>query len=779
MNKIIGLEYYLFCFLLAFFMSPTGQVHAVDNSSPQITGQVIDKITRSPIPNANIFLEQTNYGTTSDNDGRFTLENIPEKAAILIIQHIGYDEKRIALKSYPGEINRFNIFLTPKVLAFDELTFTSSRKVESLFQSQQDVSIAHREIIEHRTSPNTADALKEIPGVLVQKTTAGHGAPIIRGLIGKDVLLLYNGIRLNKPTFRFGANQYMNTISAESLDRIEVTKGPGSVMYGSDAIGGVINMISEPFQFNESQAAYSTTVSMRYGTADQSGILHAAYSNDLGKLSFAGGLSLKKIGDLRAGSDVAKQSPTGYSELNGNLKFGLNLNERTSILLDLLSVHQNEVPRFDKYVTGQYENYLYEPQNRYLSAITIQTRPQKLDWLSSLDWNFSYQFEEEGTIQRKTGSDLVTKNRNDLTTLGSFLQVNSLWRNNHVLTYGYEFYLDRIKSSQIREFGGAIEQRRGNFPDGSTYRSLGLYLNDDYIVSANFDLTFGIRWSRMHLWSPLEEPWGDFEDTFSDFTGTVGISYKPTPSLNLISRYAKGFRAPNFNDSVVLKVSNAGIDSPSPGLAPEKSHDFEVGVKLNQDKYSGSMFVFCNRLIDLIDRYKGTYNGLDYYDENVNGIRDADEMDIYQKRNAAKAYIAGWEISGKVHLNPKWSLSGAAFWTYGQNQTIDEPMSRIPPFMAFGKVQFAPSRRISLEGYIRTATAQNRLSARDMEDSRIPESGTPGWTTLNFRSSYELRAGLKIDLMLENILDETYKEHGSGVYSPGRNVVVGVRYQGL
>lgn len=777
MNKNLKLQ--ISFFILFFLLLSSNPGFSNEKHPTQLSGQVRDKITRAPIPYANIFIEQTNIGTISANDGRFSLENIPDNGAVLIIRHIGYDEKRIVLNSTAENVSRFNILLMPKVLPFNEVIFTSNRRAEGLFQSQQDVSIADRDIIERRTSPNTADALREIPGVLVQKTTAGHGAPIIRGLIGKDVLLLYNGIRLNKPTFRFGANQYMNTISAESLDRIEVTKGPGSVMYGSDAIGGVVNMISEPFRFNEGQNSFSTTVSMRYGTADKSGIFHAGHSNTIGKLSYAGGLSLKKIGDLRAGSDVGSQSPTGYNEINGNLKLGLHVNDRTSILVDLLSVQQNKVPRYDKYVTGQYEEYLYEPQNRYLAGLTVQSRPQQIGWISSLDWNISYQFEEEGTIERKTGSEVLTKNSNDLATLGSFLQINSVWRNNHVLTYGYEFYFDRVQSGRTVEVGSAIESQRGDFPDGSTYQSFGVFVNDDYIVTTNFDVTFGLRWSRMHLWSPLEAPWGDFDDTFSDVTGTVGLSYRPTPSLNLIGRYAKGFRAPNFNDSIVLKVSNSGVDAPSPGLKPEKSHDFEIGAKVNQERFSGSAFLFYNRLIDLIDRYEGMYNGLDFYDENGNGVRDAEEVPIYQKRNAAKAYISGWELSGKYRLNDAWSLSGAAFWTYGENETFDEPMSRIPPFMATVKLHFTPKQQLSLEGYMRAAAAQDRLSARDIDDSRIEEGGTPGWTTLNFRTTYELRPGLKLDFMFENILDETYKEHGSGVYSPGRNLLLGIRFQGL
>ncbi|HEX9974906.1 MAG TPA: TonB-dependent receptor [bacterium] len=772
----------LFTFLISgqsFSRSIAAETHLTDTS--RLTGLVIDETSQTPIANVNIYFEATQIGTTSDQSGNFFIENVPAGQKILLVTHIGYVEKRIQLKLASGETRNLNILLMPKALKLGEIVFTASRHAETVFKSQMNVAIAKQEKIAIRTSPNTADALREIPGVLVQKTTAGHGAPVIRGMIGKDVLLLYNGIRLNKPTFRFGANQYMNTINVESLDRIEVTKGPGSVMYGSDAIGGVVNMISEPSQIGESGNGFGYSVSSRYGSADQSRLVNAAFGNNLSGIEIKAGFGLKEIGDLTAGKDIGKQVPTGYDEWNANFKLSAPVNPRTSLEFDFLTVQQDEVPRFDRYVTreyeiGEYEIYLYDPQNRYLASIGLRSQPINLSWISSIKWNFSYQFEQEGTIERKTGSNTVTKNRNDLATLGSYLQINSIWRNLHVLSYGYEFYWDRLKSSRIQEKNDVISSQRGDYPDGSEYHSLGLFLNDNLLFSTRLDMNIGLRWSNVGLSSQLEQPFGKFDDNYSDLTGTIGLSYKPKLWLNFIARYAKGFRAPNFNDTIVLKVSNAGVDAPSPGLSPEKSHNFEIGVKLNKERLTGSLFLFYNRVLDLIDRYRGTYNGLDFYDENGNGIQDSGEADIFQKRNVARGYLAGWELDGKVQVSDQWSMKGFAFWTYGQDLTFDEPLSRIPPLMGMAAIQFSPTKKLSLEAFFRAATKQDRLSSRDKDDNRIPLGGTPGWTTLNFRCSWEIRQPLKLNLMLENIFNETYKEHGSGVYSPGRNFVIGLRY---
>ena len=772
----------LFTFLMSdpFFTRLDAAENSVANSA-RVIGLAIDEISQAPIADVNIYFAATTIGATSDQNGNFIIENAPPGQRLLLVSHIGYQPKSIQLKLGVGETKNIKIMLTPKILNLNEVISTASRHVETVFKSQLNVAIAAREKIIIRTSPNTADALREVPGVLVQKTTAGHGAPVIRGMIGKDVLLLYNGIRLNKPTFRFGANQYMNTINAESLDRIEVTKGPGSVMYGSDAIGGVVNMISESTQSGEPGTGSHFSIASRLGTADQSRVMNAAFGSRIGRLSIAGGVGLKKIGDLTAGKTIGKQIPTGYDEWNANFRLGAPINSQTSIDVDVLTVQQDKVPRFDKYVTkeflpGDYETYLYDPQNRYLASVSLRSQPLNLSWINSIKWNISYQFEEEGAVERKTGSSAITKNRNDLTTIGSYLQINSVWRNLHVLSYGYEWYWDRLKSSRTQQKNGIISSQRGDYPDGSEYRSLGLFLNDNLVFNSRIDVNLGFRWSRVALSSLLEHPFGKFEDEYSDLTGTIGLSYKPKLWLNVIARYAKGFRAPNFNDTVVLKVSNAGVDAPSPGLLPEKSHNFEIGMKLNKEKLTGALFLFYNRVLDLIDRYRGTYNGLDFYDENGNGIRDPGEADIFQKRNVARGYITGWEIDGKFQFSEQWSVRGFAFWTYGQDQTFNEPLSRIPPLMGMAAIQYLPLKKLSLETFVRAATKQHRLSSRDKDDNRIPLGGTPGWSTLNFRLAWKIRSQLRLNLTLENIFDETYKEHGSGVYSPGRNFVIGMKY---
>ena len=176
----------------------------------------------------------------------------------------------------------------------------------------------------------------------------------------------------------------------------------------------------------------------------------------------------------------------------------------------------------------------------------------------------------------------------------------------------------------------------------------------------------------------------------------------------------------------------------------------------------------------MIDRKFGTYQGLSFYDDNGNGIEDEGEAPIFQKYNAGKAYICGSELYVSKRINPSFLFDGNCFYTYGHNISADEPMSRIPPFMGKLGIRWYKKSNMWFETFIRFAGKQDRLSERDVLDTRIEEGGTPRYQTLNMRASIEL-SSFKINIMLDNILDKYYKEHGSGIYSPGRNVAISLK----
>jgi hemoglobin/transferrin/lactoferrin receptor protein len=742
--------------------------------SGRIEGSVRDARTGAPLISANLFLRTTGRGTFSDREGAFRIPDLPVLEDVLVVSYMGYATREIPVRLAASEVRQLRIELESVTLEMRNVTVTAGRRPEAEFRSQKAVSVAGEEAITARPAGSTGDALRESPGVLVQKTTAGHGAPIIRGLIGQSVLLLYNGVRLNKPTFRLGGNQYLETIDAESLRRIEVVRGPGSVLYGSDALGGVVNLITAPPAFTEAGTLLRPRTHLRYTSADQGRSAHLGFEFSSPRFAAQAGVTGRKVGNLNPGGVIPVHDPTGYSELSGHLISAYRISDAQTLRLDLVKVTQDKVPRFDQYITGEYELYLYDPQDRFLGMVEY-THQQPTPWLNRLEWNISVQREHEGRPQRTTGSTTLRVDDDLINSIGTFLQATSIVAERHTLRWGLEFYYDRVFAGRVDIKPDTSIAKRGSYPDDSRFRQTGLFMSDDVLLGPATDLSVGLRWSDIWYRAPLEDPWGTFEDRFGALTGNLGISHRLRPWLNLVASASTGFRAPNFNDTVVLKTSNNGVDAPSPGLLAETTTNYELGAKIEWDGSDLETFLFYTALGDIIDRRAGTYLGESWIDLNENGLEDPGEQ-INVKANIGKGYITGVEVQGRFRLGEAWSLRGNAFYTYGQATTADEPMSRIPPLMGLLGLQWR-REATTAEVFVRAGGFQHRLSARDVDDTRIDAGGTPGWSDWNLRAGRDL-GGVRVDVTFGNIFDHAYKEHGSGVYNPGRNLVLSLSWTG-
>ncbi len=762
--------------LLVALSAAIPSTSSAQEQTARIEGVVLDSVSRAPLIAANVYLRDGGQGTFTDRDGAFRLPGLPALQDHLVVSYVGYHRQEIPVSLAEGETRRIEILMDQQPLEMRRVTVTADRRTQAEFRTQKAVTVTDEEEISRRPAGSTADALRETPGVLVQKTTAGHGAPIIRGLIGKDILLLYNGVRLNKPTFRFGGNQYLNTVDAEALSRIEVVRGPGSVLYGSDAIGGMVNLITSPPAFTDGSVAWRPLLRTRYTSADQGRSLHLGIERAGPRIGAKLGVTARTLGNLNPGGTISVQDPTGYDEISGHAIVAFRLSSERTLRIDLLHISQSDVPRYDQYANGRFEQYLYDPQDRFLGMASYVDQ-QPLPILQTLEWNFSWQREHEGRKLQRTGSTTRQINDDEITTFGTFIQATTLLGGRHVIRWGMEFYADRVRSSRTIVETDTTYETRGSYPDDSTYRSVGLFLSDDIGLGSRTDLALGVRGSRMWVHSPVGAPFGFYEDTFGNVTGNIGVSHRMRDWLNLVASVSRGFRAPNFNDTVVLQASNFGVDAPSPGLQPEISTNYEIGAKMEWDSSDVEAFLYYTRLEDLIDRRPGEYLGLSWLDEDGDGSQDPDEPLINQRRNVGRAHITGIELQGRLTLSSHLLLRGNAFYTFGSSYTAGEPMSRIPPVMGLVGVRWR-TNGTSLEAFVRAAGEQTRLSQRDIDDSRIDAGGTPGWSDWNLRGSHDF-GPVRIDLTFGNIFDHAYKEHGSGVFNPGRHVVIALAWGGV
>lgn len=613
------------------------------------------------------------------------------------------------------------------------------------------------------TAMSTPDALEVIPGVWMQQTNLGGGSPFLRGLTGYHTLILVDGIRLNNSTFRSGPNQYLNTIDPLLIDHVEVMKGQGSVPYGSDALGGTVQLFSKSPDFsvtgNELKGSLYGKY-MSYGMELASRFEIEANSN---KTAFIAGATIRKLGDIVAGEGLGTLSPTGYPEkaLDGVIKHRFN---NKQLLTGSVQFHrQEDVPLYHKIENGDYTKYHFDPQQRLLSYLRLESFYES-PLFSKIRYTISYQNSIEKRVKQKSGSSITDEEEDEVSTFNGSVEVISRPASYWDISSGIEYYEDHVasKAKSWDEASGESQQHRGLYPDGSRASSIALYT----LHSLNFNrfsFTFGGRYNYFQLSVP-DETLGDIKLSPSALIGSAGLNYKITEELRFVSSFSSGFRAPNINDISSLGIADFRYEIPNYDLKPEKSVNVDVGLKLQSKRYTGNLILFRNNLNGLIANEKSTYNGND----SIDGVQ------VYQRQNLKQAVIRGIEADGSYSFLPSLTMFGNISYTYGKDLATNSPLRRIPPLNSRLGLKYLHVS--SFHAILEWAHAgeQTRLSQGDSDDNRIQEGGTPSWNVVNLSLGYT-GSFFQVNAGVHNIFNEAYRTHGSGIDGRGRSIWISLK----
>ena len=628
----------------------------------------------------------------------------------------------------------------------------------SLFDALVAGSILTRQEIEERQAPDMFHALQNEVGVLMQSTAAGQASPFVRGLTGQQVLILIDGVRLNNSIFRLGPNQYFNTIDPGMVDHIEVLRGQGSVLWGSDAIGGVINVVTRgpSIPGSEYLGNYGQREFTQYfNTSDSSSYSRLNVEGWAGQSGVFGGGSFHNVRDLDTGyDDFGRQPGTNYQQYSGDLKFNYLIDSSQLLTIAVQHHEQEDVARSDTFPgwPGDRNNSntfgnvrFFDPQQRDLAYIRYQTT-DPIAVFDAITFTASYHRQREVQTRgipttryqeidvESTGLNLVGVR--DLGGLGKW-------------TTGVDWYHDDVDSP----FGGAATGPI--IPDDAFYERIGWFLMWDLAITDRLTAVTGVRYEHINLAAtPVVGNQAVFIDPhYQDWIGQIGLVYELDEDIHLVGSIAEGFRAPNLDELTANNpnVLQQGMDLPSLGLTPEHSITYEVGVKTNHEALRTQTFVFWTDLRDNIVAVPAGAN-------------------LFERANQ-DSYIQGVETSGEYLFTDTWSLYGNFWYTYGRNEVTRAPLSRIPPTQGILGVRWrALDRRAYATLYTWMSRRQDRLDpVRDLSDERIPIGGTPGFATLNLRlgrtfGEYDQH---RLSLSLENITDQPYLVHGSGVYGTG------------
>lgn len=648
-------------------------------------------------------------------------------------------------------------------LHIEEVVVTTQRVPVNEQLIPYSISLLVKKEMDHFSKRSTSEMLMNTDGVFVQKTNHGGGSPFIRGLTGNQTLLLFDGIRLNNSIYRYGPNQYLNTVDVFTIDRMEVAKGTGSVQYGSDALGGTLQIFSADPLLNSGGSEWhgNVTGKMMTGGMEKTGRGQLEYQSE--KVAMLIGGTYRDFGDLVGGKETGVQSPSGYREyaFDGKLLFALKENIQLTLASQFLN--QSNVPVYHKVVLENYAVNEFHPQQRLMNYARLKIQGKKKIF-DQVKFIASWQQNTENTTAQKNNSVLVQQDSNRVNTFGFVTDVTSDFSKIWSANSGIEYYHDNVSSSRyvaIADNSAPPVEKRGLYPDGSKYGSFSVYSLHHFNIN-NWVFDGGLRFNACKI-KIDDSGLGEVKIEPEALVFNLGAMYNLNSANHLYGTVSNGFRAPNIDDMGTLGIVDFRYEVPAYNLKPEKSVNFETGYKISLPEFKASLAAYYMVLNELISRVK------------VEG-EEIDGYPVYIKENVGEAFIAGAEAFFLWRLFPNLDLNGGISYTYGQNITGDEPLRRIPPINGkFGAVYTV--KKFFVSGELLFAGIQDRLAAGDKSDNRIPEGGTPGWEVVNVFAGYNVKH-IRIKTGFENIFNKDYRTHGSGINGVGRSawLMVGVRF---
>jgi hemoglobin/transferrin/lactoferrin receptor protein len=776
----------------------------------QKTIKVIDLATYKPVANVMVSKadKSAEFGKTNEK-GEIQLNF---KELNFLFSHPDY--LSIVYSVDEIESSKYKVFINQNVNSFEEVVVSASKFEEKKNDVSQKIQVLRASEIAAQNQSSMADVLANSGNVMVQKSQLGGGSPIIRGFETNKVLMVVDGIRMNNAIYRGGHLQNIVTLDNAIMDRVEVVFGAGSVVYGSDALGGVMNFTTKSPVFSATDTVLVKAAAFtRYFSAAKGFSGHADIS--LGKKCF-GSLSsftFSKYGDLRQGAnrrpfvgdfgarpwyaatfngvdsmlmnaDTNVQVGSGYTQYDILQKFSFKQNEAITHKLNFQLSNSGNIPRYDRLTLEsaskpKFAVWNYGPQKRFLAAYTLDFK-KKNTFFDQGRLILAYQAIEESRIVRKFNDSWETNNieKLDIFTINAdfFQKIKK-----HELRYGTEAFLNLVNSSAFAKnvATNTIRDTSTRYPDaGSSMRSAAIYATHTWEISDKFILNDGLRFSYVGLNANFTDttyfpfPFNSINQNNSAFNGNLGFVYLPAKTWRITANTSTGFRAPNVDDlSKVFESVPGSVVVPNPNLKVEYTVNGELGItkEILRGLRASINFYYTNLSNALITQ-NSQFQGAD-------SIQYGGELSqVMSTVNAGKAYIYGIEGALAGQLNKYITVLGTVNYTKGRivTDTVPYPLDHIPP--VFGKFSIISSvNKLRTEFFVNYA-GWKRVVDYNMigEDnfSYATAEGMPSWYTFNARVSYSITKDISFQLACENILDQNYRQFASNISAPGRNFIL-------
>ncbi len=777
--------------------------------------QVLEKESQLPISGVVVYnLEKTITGVT-DFDGFVDVSSFSDTELITFqhISHINISQTKNEIIS-TGNI----VVLTLDASTLDEVVLSVSKFKQNKGEITQKITSITSEDIMFSNPQTSADLLESSGNVYIQKSQLGGGSPIIRGFSTNRLLIAVDGIRFNTAIFRGGNVQSVISIDPFSIDRTEVVLGPGSVVYGSDAIGGVMNFYTKNAKFSfEEGTSFSGNAIARYATASKEKTGHLDFNIGLKEWAFLTSVSYTDFDDLKMGKygpddylrpeyvetidgvdvivandDPRVQVPTGYDQINVMQKIRYMPTDNWDFNLGLFYTTTSDYPRYDRLIRerdGQLRSAVwdYTPQQWMNGNLMITNKGTTFYDKSIL--TLSYQNFEEGRKDRDFGDEILYETKEKVDAYTSALDFIKKFGKSK-LFYGLEYVYNKVgsKGKQTNINTNETDPTASRYPDGSSWQSMAAYVSFQSKLAKNLSFQAGLRYNHILLYADFDTPYYDLPYTEADIntgalTGSAGINWQASEILNWRVNFSTAFRAPNIDDVGKIFDSEPGsVVVPNPDLKPEYAYNGEIGANFNfENVVKVDVTGYVTYLEDALVRRDYSING------QTEIIYQGELSNVQAIQNVGEAEIYGFEAG--VEINFTKDVQFTSQYNYTGGHQVEEDGSKVAVRHVapqFGNAHLIWNyKKLKLDAFTiyngqfdyedLAPEEQNKAYLYALDENGNPYS--PSWYTLNFGAQYQLTEALQINATLENLTNQRYRTYSSGISAAGINFIAAVSYK--
>lgn len=759
---------------------------------------VFDAGTNEPV--ADVHIRTESWQAVTNSRGKADISGAADTAT-LRFSHINYLRRKIQKQKLKGTLPR--VYLNPRVTDLDEIVISANRWEQKKKELPNKITTIGQQEISLQQPQTAADLLGVSGEVYIQKSQMGGGSPMLRGFATSRVLLVVDGVRLNNAIFRSGNLHNVISLNPRNMKNSEVIFGPGSVLYGSDAIGGVMDFHTEEltnkraadanYHFRLSSANKERTHAINWKLSSKKlGVYFSARTSNFSdlKMGTRGNPSYKRTWQVKTinGRDSMVSNPgpnvqrySGYSQENylGKLKY--QFSEHLSMEYAVHYSATSDIPRYDRLIVKsgdqpKYATWYYGPQKWQMHRLTTQYEGETR-FFDQAKLITAYQNYQESRHDRKFRERYLRRRYEEVDIASVNLNMDKSLANQSFY-YGLEAVYNKVHSiARLLDIEKELSHPYASrYPDGSSYAYLSAYLAYKNHLSNRFTLNAGMRINQ-HLVradfssSYYQFPFNKAKLNHQAVNGNLGLVYNTPEGLKLTANLSSGFKAPNIDDVGKVFDSEPGtVIVPNRNLQSEYAYNGELQLaKAWGKRHQVDVAAFYTILDNAMVRRDFTFGGRDsiYYDGQLSQVKAL--------VNADQARVYGIQASFKVSPLPNWMLAGHVNKTYGA--TLDgTPMRHVAPLFGDVHLQFR-RKKLTVDAY---AEFNGRRAHEDMPPSELgkphmyatnTDGGlyAPAWHTLNLKAQWNIMRFLSVTAGVENITDRRYRPYASGIAASGRN----------